>query len=245
MKPLSFLIMVTIMVTSLYSQRPLNSQDILSRVYIDPIRRLNGSPDDVRAIYRLSKELVAPPMKDFKALSTQHQEVIIQAADESFEDGAYLEMVAAVLQCVADGSISPSVGRIALTPSSKEGVLAVNHADPRIAEVLPKLLARYRDDPDSTDLIQMLISGEAKQIHIESCESYGIKPAQVIAKVPPRGAAPSSLLNASAVPKNSPEVSTVPMASTEKTSSEMSWSILALLIIAAAGLLWWMLKRRS
>lgn len=244
MKPVSFLILLMIMVASLYSQQPSNSQDVLSRVYIDPIRRLNGSPDDVRAIYRLSKELVAPPMKDFKALSTKHQEVIMQAADESFEDGAYLEVVAAVLQCVADGSISPSVGNIALTPSSKEGVLAVNHADPRIAEVLPKLLARYRDDPESTDLIQMLISGEAKQIHIESCESYGIKPAQVISKVASGGSASSSLINTAPVPKKAPEAKPLSRAPTEEPSSALSWSFIALLIAGSIALLWLALNRR-
>jgi len=187
-------------------------------------------------------------MVHFKTLSPEHQEIVIQAASESFDDGAYLEAIAAVLRGVAEGGVSPEVGIIALFPSPSseiEGVLEVNHDDPRIAWVLPGLLGKYGDNPGASESIRRLISGAAKEAHIKSFESYGIKPARVIARVPPRGTSSSSLLNASVGPKNSPEASTVTMASTEKTSSEMSWSILALLIIAATGLLWWMVQRRS
>jgi len=236
------------MATSLYSQQQPGPEDILSRLTFDSNRRLSGSSDDVKAIYRLSKEWLIPPMVHFKTLSPEHQEIVIQAASESFDDGAYLEAIAAVLRGVAEGGVSPEVGIIALFPSPSseiEGVLEVNHDDPRIAWVLPRLLGKYGDNPEASESIRRLISGAAKEAHIKSFESYGIKPARVIARVPPRGTSSSSLLNASVGPKNSPEASTVTMASTEKTSSEMSWSILALLIIAATGLLWWMVQRRS
>jgi hypothetical protein len=248
MKPASFFVLLAMMATSLYPQQQPRPEDILSRLTFDSNLRLRGTFDDVRAVCRLSKEWLTPPMEHFKTLSPEHQKIVIQAASESFDASAYLEAIAAVLRGVAEGGIPPEVGIIALFPSPSseiEGVLEVNHDDPRIAWVLPRLLGKYGDNPEVSDCIRRLISGAAKEAHIESFESYGLKPARVIAKVPPRGAASSSLLNASAGPKNSLEVSTVPMASTEKTSSEMSWSILALLIIAAAGLLWWMLKRRS
>lgn len=245
MNPVSFLILLTIMVTSLYSQQPSNPQDVLSRVTLGPNLDLLAGEDDVRAVHRLAKELVALPMKDFMTLSAKHQEILIVAASDSLKGDAYLEMVAAVLRCVADGSISPGVGSIALSPGmSKEGVLAVNHADPRIAEVLPKLLARYRDDPDTAELIQMLISGEAKQIHIEWCESYGIKPAQLISKVPAGGPTSSSLTSTTPVPKKAPETTPISPAPTEGSSSTLSCSFMALLIAGSIALLWLALKRR-
>jgi hypothetical protein len=245
MNPVSFLMLLMIMCASLYSQQPSNSQDVLSRATLGPNLDLLAGEDDVRAVHRLAKELVTPPMKDFMALSTRHQEILIIAASDSLKGDDYLEMVATVLRYVADGSISPGVGSIALSPGmSKEGVLAVNHADPRIAEVLPKLLARYRDDPDTTDLIQMLISGEAKQIHIESCESYGIKPAQVISKVASGGSASSSLINTAPVPKKAPEAKPLSRAPTEEPSSALSWSFIALLIAGLIALLWLALNRR-
>jgi hypothetical protein len=257
MKPFSIILLVISTMSSLYSQQAADPEDLLSRATLGAVGEVSvinhslprGQLEaDVRAIRLLSKGMLAPPMTAFKALSVRNQKIIVQAANESLVGEAYLEMVAAVLQCVAEGNITPEVGSIALSPSpgsSIEGVLAVNHADPRIAEVLPKLLSRYRDNPEESDYIRMLISGEAKKEHIENYESYGLKPAQVISRSPSNDAPPAPKANTISIPKKPLEVRAVPTASTEKTSSGMSWSILALLIIAVAGLLWWMLKRRS
>ena len=113
MKPALFFLLLTIMATSLYSQQQPRPEDILSRLTFDSNRRLSGSPDDVSAICRLSKEWLTPPMSNFLALSAKNQKIVIQAADESFDASAYLEAVTAVLQGVVEGSISPEVGTIA------------------------------------------------------------------------------------------------------------------------------------
>ena len=221
------------MATSLYSQQQPRPEDILSRLTFDSNRRLSGSPDDVSAICRLSKEWLTPPMSNFLALSAKNQKIVIQAADESFDASAYLEAVTAVLQGVVEGSISPEVGTIALFPSPSsdmEGVIAVNHADPRVAKVLPALLARYRDDSEESEYIRMLISGKAKRDHIKYCDSHGIRSAQVISKVASGGSASSSLINTAPVPKKAPEAKPLSQAPTEEPSSALSWSFIALLI---------------
>lgn len=248
MKPTLFFVLLAMMATSLYPQQQPRPEDILSRLTFDSNRRLSGTFDDVRAVYRLSKEWLTPPMDHFKTLSPEHQKIVIQAASESFDASAYLEAIAAVLRGIAEGGIPPEVGIIALFPSPSseiEGVLEVNHDDPRIAEVLPRLLSRYRDNPEELKCIQDLISGRAKQVHIEDFESYGLKPAQVIIRSPSNDAPPAPKENTISIPEKPLEVRAVPTAPAEGSPSGMSWSILALLIIAAAGLLWWMLKRRS
>jgi hypothetical protein len=187
-------------------------------------------------------------MGHFKTLSPEHQKIVIQAASESFDDSAYLEAISAVLRGVADGGISPEVGIIALFPSPSseiEGVLEVNHDDPRIAWVLPRLPGKYGDNPEVSDCIRRLISGAAKEAHIKSFESYGLKPARVIAKVPPRGSASSSLINTAPVPKKAPEAKPLSRAPTEEPSSALSWSFIALLIAGSIALLWLALKRRQ
>jgi hypothetical protein len=238
--------LMTILTSLLRAQQSPNPQDTLSRVSIDPNGWTSGSPDDVRAIHRLSKKLFVHPMGDFKALSAEHQKILIFAANESFEVDAYLEMLALVLKEVADGNVSPDVGSVALIPwrESKEGVLSVNHTDPRIAEVLPRLLAQYPDNSEVSDYVRKLISGEAKQEHVKLFESEGRKPAHMIAKVPSRGSNSSSLINAADIPKKSLEAKSISPAQTEGSSSTFSWSFMALLIAGSIALLWLALKRR-
>lgn len=235
------------MATTLYSQQQPRPEDVLSRLTIDSNRRLNGSPDDYRAIKQLAKEWLVPPMIDFRALSTRNQKIVIQAANQSFKGETYLDMVANILQAVVDGDISPEVGKKAFETSdgANEWVLAINHTDPRIAEVLPKLLDRYRDDEDSSGRIRRLISGRAKRDAIGHCKEYGLTLPQVITRSPSNTSPPSPNANTISIPEKAPEVRTVPTAPAEGSPSGMSWSVLALLIIAATGLLRLMLKRRS
>jgi len=245
MKPITLSLILMVMTTPLYSQQLETPKELLSRATLGGVGELLARPNDKRAIYQLAKEIMAPPMTVFKGLSIEHQLLLVEAANESLSGDAYLEMVAAVLQGVADGSISPRVGSMALFTirDINEGVLAVNHTDPRIAQILPKILVRYRDNPEESKYIHDLITGKAKMEHIEDFESNGLKPAQVITRSP-SNAAPSSLLNASPVPKKAPETKPISPAPTEEPSSGLQWSVIAVLILGASALMWLTLKRR-
>jgi hypothetical protein len=117
-------------------------------------------------------------MEHFKTLSPEHRKIVIQAASESFDASAYPGGNCCCSSRRSEEGIPPEVGIIALFPSPSseiEGVLEVNHDDPRIAWVLPRLLGKYGDNPEVSDCIRRLISGAAKEAHIESFESYGLR----------------------------------------------------------------------
>jgi hypothetical protein len=173
--------------------------------------------------------------------------VLVRAGVKFLTNNDYLTFGAAIFRKVADGEINPALGLPILYAGDKEGVLAVNHDDPRLANVLPKVLHRYADNPQQTTFIQKLISGKAKQEHIDWCSAQGLTPAQVVALVPS-----DAVTDPSHSPKVQPPApkktpSTTPTTTTpiEKPTSSTPWSIFVVLIVAAMGLLWLLLKRRS
>jgi len=246
MRLFSQILILATMMGPLYPQQLPDPESLLSRA-IPGEHGIIANADDKVAIYQLAKSWMVLPMTDFKALSAQNQIILIQAASHSFKGEAYLDMVANILQAVVDGDIPPEVGKEGFISyyGLSEWTLAVNHTDPRIAEVLPKLLDRYRDDEDSSGQIRDLISGKAKRDVIGHCKEYGLRLPQVITRSPSNTAPPSPNANTISIPEKAPEQRPVPTAPAEGSPSGMSWSILALMIIAATGLLWWLLKRRS
>jgi hypothetical protein len=246
MRLFSKILILAAMMSPLYPQQLPDPESLLSKAELGEYR-IRANADDRMAIYQLAKAWMVLPMTDFKALSARNQKIVIQAANQSFKGEAYLDMVANILQAVVDGDIPPEVGKIAFESSDglNEWTLAVNHTDPRIAEVLPKLLDRYRDDEDSSGQIRDLISGKAKRDVIGHCKEYGLRLPQVITRSPSNTAPPSPNANTISIPEKAPEQRPVPTAPAEGSPSGMSWSILALMIIAATGLLWWLLRRRS
>lgn len=247
MKPFLTFLLMTLMSAPIHSQQPTNEVEVLSRIHFGANGELLGSSDDIDTVRKLSKSWLMPPLATFKALPPDHQSVVVQAAVESLHGDAFLDMVATVLHGMADGSILPRVGSIALASagSDKEGVLAVNYTDRRIAEVLPKVLSRYADNPQQTNFIQKLVSGKAKKEHIDWCEAQGLTPAKVVADIPSETSPPPSSPNLQpSPPKKAPEAKPTPTPS-EDPASSTPWSIIVVLIVAALGLLWLLLKRRS
>jgi hypothetical protein len=248
MKQFLTLLPMMLMAATIHSQQPSNGVEVLERIQFGANGELIGSADDISSVRKLAQSWLIPPSTVFRALSQDQQVIVVQAAVESLKGAAYLDMVATVLQGVADGNILPRVGSIALASagSDKEGVLAVNYTDPRIANVLQKVLPRYADNPQQTNFIQKLISGKAKQEHIDWCSAQGLTPAQVVALVPSNAVtdpSQSSKVQPPA-PKKTPEAKPASPASEEPTSST-PWSIIIVLIVAATGLLWLLVKKRK
>lgn len=249
MKQFLTLLPMLLMAATIHSQQPSNGVEVLERIQFGANGELIGSADDISSVRKLAPSWLIPPSTIFKALSQDQQVVAVQAAVESLKGAAYLDMVATVLQGVADGSILPRVGSIALASagSDKEGVLAVNHDDPRLANVLPKVLPRYADNPQQTTFIQKLISGKAKQEHIDWCSAQGLTPAQVVALVPSDAVTdPSHSPKVQPpAPKKTPSTTPTTTTPSEEPTSSTPRTIIVVLIVAALGLLWLVLKRRS
>jgi hypothetical protein len=247
MKQFLTLLPMMLMAATIHSQQPSNGVEVLERIQFGANGELIGSADDISSVRKLAQSWLIPPSTVFRALSQDQQVIVVQAAVESLKGAAYLDMVATVLQGVADGNILPRVGSIALASagSDKEGVLAVNYTDPRIANVLQKVLPRYADNPQQTNFIQKLISGKAKQEHIDWCSAQGLTPAQVVALVPSDAVTdPSQSPKVQPpAPKKAPEAK--PSTPSEESTSSTPWSVVAVLIVAAMGLLWLLLKGRK
>ena len=249
MKQFLTLLPMMLMAATIHSQQPSNGVEVLERIQFGANGELIGSADDISNVRKLAQNWLIPPGTVFKALSQDQQIIVVQAAVESLKGAAYLDMVATVLQGVADGNILPRVGSIALASagSDKEGVLAVNYTDPRIANVLPKVLPRYADNPQQANFIQKLISGKAKQEHIYWCSAQGLTPAQVVASVPSDAVTyPSQSPKVQPpAPKHAPEAKPPKLTPNEEPTSSTPWSVVAVLIVAATGLLWLLLKNRK
>lgn len=174
--------------------------------------------------------------------------IFVRAAVKYLSVNDYLTFSGAVFNHITNGELSPKLGLPVLYPavSDKEGVLAVNYNDRRIAEVLPKVLSRYADNPQKTNFIQKLVSGKAKKEHIDWCEAQGLTPAKVVAEVPSKTSPPPSSPNLlPSPPKKAPETKLTTSTPSEEPTSSTPWSIIVGLVVVMVGSLWLLFKARK
>jgi hypothetical protein len=171
---------------------------------------------------------------------------LIRAGAKFLPNNDYLSFSAAVFEKIADGKIQPALGVPLLYAGDKEGVLAVNHNDRRIADILPKVLPHYADNPQDSNYIQKIISGKAKKEHIDWYSSQGLTPAQVIEVVATESVKydQGSTSMQQALSKHADEVLPASAMNTRTTSS-IKWFTVVTLLLAMMVLLWIVMKYRK
>lgn len=172
--------------------------------------------------------------------------ILVRSGVKFLTNNDYLTFASAILGEIADGKIDPALGLPILYTGDKEGVLAVNYTDPRIANVLPKVLPRYADNSQHTNFIQKLISGKAKQEHVDWCSAQGLTPAQALASE--SSAFPATITAPSVLqppPTRKSSDSKPALTPSNEPISSTPWSLIVILMAAAIGLAWLLLKKRK
>lgn len=226
--------------------------DALSRSQLGGNAELVATPEDRRIISDYAKTHLGPPWNELKALPPNRQMILLQAGIEQRTGQDYLDFATAVVQGVADGVLSKQHAQMVLSPaaSDKEGFLAVNFGDEKLAAALRQLIRLYTDAPERVAFIEKVLSGKARDEYLKWSSLQGVQPIQPVADLSATSQkqSPSISTNGQITPSPSrksadpkPAVSTP----SEEPASSTPWSIIVVLIVAAIGLLWLLLKNRK
>lgn len=151
----------------------------LDRVTIGSKGELMGPREDIAVLVVSAKNYVEPSWEKFRKLSPDEQSKMVLAALQTADHRSYLETISLILEGVADGLVSPSIGSDAIWDSD-EGEIAMNHEYPRFKAVLPRVLPRYPEGSHEASYIRALMSGEARENHLDYCWNHGLTPIQPI-----------------------------------------------------------------
>lgn len=226
--------------------------DALSRSQLGANAELLATPEDRKTISEYVKTHLGPPWAELKALPPNQQMILMQAGIEQKTGQDYLDLAIAVIQGVAEGGLSKQHAQMVLSPaaSDKEGFLAVNFGDEKLAAALRQLLPLYVDAPERAAFIEKVLSGKARDEYLKWSSLQGVQPIQPVTDVgaTSQKQSPSISTNGPITPSptpKAPEAKPAVSSPSEETTSTTPWSIIVVLIVAALGLLWLLLKRRS
>lgn len=243
--------MVVAFVMPVFGQLSQPMIDALSRSQLGANAELVATPEDRKTISDYAKTLLGRPWAELKALPPHQQMILLQAGIEQKTGQDYLDLAIAVLQGVAEGFLSKQHAQMILSPASsdKEGFLAVNFGDEKLAAVLRRLVPLYADAPERVAFIEKVLSGKARDEHLKWSSLQGVQPSQPVTHVSATGQKQSPSMGTNGpitpAPKQSPEPKPPTTTANEEPSSSTPWSLIVVLIVAALGLLWLLLKRRS
>ena len=149
----------------------------MDRVTIGAKGELIGLHEDIAVLVVSAQNYVEPSWEKFRKLSPEQQSKMVLAALETADHRSYLETISLILEGVADGLVSPSIGNDAIW-NSDEGEIAMNHEYPRFKAVLPRVLPRYPEGSPEANYLRMLISGEARENYLDYCWNNSLTPVQ-------------------------------------------------------------------
>lgn len=225
--------------------------DALCRSQLGANAELLATPEDRKTISDYAKTHLSPPWAELKSLPLNQQMIMLQSGIEQKTGQDYLDLAIAVLQGVAEGHLSKQHAQMILSPASsdKEGFLAVNFGDEKLAAVLRRLVPLYVDAPERVAFIEKVLSGKARDEHLKWSSLQGVQPSQPVTHVSSTSQKRSPSISTNGPITSSPKQSPEPKPPTSKLSEEPSastpWSIIVVLIAAALGLLWvWLTKRK-
>jgi hypothetical protein len=225
--------------------------DALSRSQLGANAELLATPEDRKTISDCVKTHLSPPWEELKALPPNQQMILLQAGIEQKTGQDYLDLAIAVVQGVADGGLSKQHAQMVLSPaaSDKEGFLAVNFGDEKLAAALRKLVPLYADAPERVAFIEKVLSGKARDEYLKWSSLQGVQPIQPVTDVSATSQKQSPSIGTNgpitASPKRKSADSKPTLTPSEESASSIPWSIIVVLIVAATGLLWLLLKQRS
>ena len=224
--------------------------DALSRSQLGANSELLATPEDRKTIFDYTKSRLGSPWTELKSLPPNQQIILLQAGIEQKTGQDYLDLAIAVIQAVAEGELSKQHAQIVLSPaaSDKEGFIAVNFGDEKLATALRQLAPLYADAPDRATFIANVLSGKARDEYLRWSALQGVQPIKPIADVRATSKKQSPTTSKSGPTTPSPSLKsadpTQAVASTNQPAS-MSWSVLIAVIVAVIGLLWLLLKWRK
>lgn len=225
--------------------------DALSRSQLGANAELLATPEDRKTISDYAKTHLGPPWVQLKALPPNQQMILLQAGIEQKTGQDYLDLAIAIVQGVAEGVLSKQHAQMVLSPaaSDKEGFLAVNFGDAKLAAALRQLAPVYADAPERVAFIEKVLSGKARDEYLKWSSLQGVKPIQPVADV------------SATSEKQSPQISTIgpitpsptrksadpkpTVTPSKEQASSTPRSIIVVLIVAVIGLLWLVLKKRK
>jgi hypothetical protein len=256
MKLISTLLLVpTIVVTALAQPPPIDFQhirDLCSKIEVTEDLFLEGrssseAPTQLTALVRDHWSLL------FESFQTEipdpYQQTVIAVAVSSMNGEEYLRAVAHGLRLYCDGRISlQAAHQLLMPPMNRYGFLAVNRNHPLVRELLPELKRKMPPGDRDTEFVAMLIDGRAEKQALEYWRRYNepaITPLGIVKSNTSNGVSPRSTSPARLASKPPNESAVSVLDTSQGVRSSTPWSIIVVLIAAAIGLLWLLLKRRS
>jgi len=152
------------------------------------VRGANGSDEFVRYVCAHWRDIVA---NCGSIAPDKRRQNLIAAAAEALPPTDYVDFLNSVCDSITSGK-TPSFDIYAITDGvrEKEGFLAYNYDDPRVAEVIRKLeaicIAKRPNDPNEKNLWTAEKSGKAKQNVIEYMKENGRRMPQELAGANPQ-----------------------------------------------------------
>ena len=224
--------------------------DALSRSQLGANAELLATPEDRKTISDYAKTHLGSPWKELKALPPDQQMILLQAGIEQKTGQDYLDLAIAVVQGVAEGVLSKQHAQMVLSPaaSDKEGFIAVNFGDEKLAAALRQLVPLYADAPERVAFIEKVLSGKARDEYLKWSSLQGVQPIQPIADVSATGQKQSPSISTSGPTTPSPTRKSADSKQAVASGNQPAstpWSVVAVLIVAAIGLLWLLIKNRK
>jgi hypothetical protein len=151
----------------------------LARSGVGANNELLASPEDQRVLYGFVKQSWRDflPELNAQSLTAQETQLLIQASIEALPDSDYLPFVVTALRLLSEDELPASLGVLVIMPSKsdKEGFLAMNYQEADLASALASALPKFIDNPQLQVFVEQILSGTAKQRHIQWMKEQGLQ----------------------------------------------------------------------
>lgn len=225
--------------------------DALGRSQLGANAELLTTPEDRQTISDFANTHLCPPWMELKSLPPNQQLILLQTGIEHKSGQDYLDLAISIFQGVAKGELPKQHALLVLSPAAadKEGFLAVNFRDEKLAEALRQLVPLFNDAPDRVAFIEKVLSGKARDEYLKWSSLQGVQPIQPVADASATNQkqAPSMSSNGpihQSTTHKSTDAKPTPASGNESTALTPGSSSFVFIVVTI-GILWLLLKRHS